>query len=174
MRHLGARLAAGDQAAFAELYDVFADRSHHYLAVRLDSRPDAEDVLQETFLRLVRNRRRLRGVANLSAYVFTVARNEACRWVQRKQRARLLTEESSAEDLFGQTYVTDIAQRELAEQVARALADLPAEQREVVELKTQGRLTFREIADVTGAPQGTVASRYRAALDNLRHRLVVG
>ena len=82
--------------------------------------------------------------------------------------------ESSAEDLFSQTHVTDIAQRELAEQVARALADLPAEQREVVELKTQGRLTFREIADVTGAPHGTLASRYRAALDNLRHRLVVG
>jgi DNA-directed RNA polymerase specialized sigma24 family protein len=42
-----------------------------------------------------------------------------------------------------------------------------------VELKTQGQLTFREIAEVTGAPQGTVATRYRAALGCLRRRLVV-
>ncbi len=56
MENLGARLAEGDQAAFAELYRACADRLHHYLTVRLGSRQDAEDVLQETFVRLARNR----------------------------------------------------------------------------------------------------------------------
>ena len=49
MGTLQARLARGDQAAFAELYDAYADRVGHYLLVRLGSRADADDVLQETF-----------------------------------------------------------------------------------------------------------------------------
>ena len=52
MATLQARLAQGDQAAFAELYDAYAARIGHYLLVRLGSRDDADDVLQETFLRL--------------------------------------------------------------------------------------------------------------------------
>lgn len=63
MEYLGAKLAAGDQAAFTELYGAFADRLHHYLAVRLGSRPDADDVLQETFVRLARNRHKHQAVA---------------------------------------------------------------------------------------------------------------
>lgn len=168
MEHLGARLAAGDQAAFAELYGAFADRLHHYLAVRLGSRQDAEDVLQEAFIRLVRNRQKLRDVANLAAYVFTVARNEARRRAERKQREPASMGALPVEDLFDEARSVDLARRELAEQVARALESLTADQREVLELKTHGGLTLREIAEVTGAPQGTVASRYRAALDSVR------
>ena len=49
-----------------------------------------------------------------------------------------------------------------------ALGRLEADDRELVELKVFGGLTFREIADVTGLPQGTVATRYRRALESLR------
>ena len=55
----------GDPSAFAELYDACADRVHHYLVVRLGSRADADDVLQETFVRLARTRKRLATVENL-------------------------------------------------------------------------------------------------------------
>lgn len=171
MEHLGAKLAAGDQAAFAELYGALADRLHHYLAVRLGSRPDADDVLQETFVRLARNRDKLRDVDNLAAYVFTIARNEARRLAERKQREVARGGSLPVEDLFDEAYSEDLARRELAEQAARALDGLPAEQREVVELKTYGGLTLREIAVMTGSPQGTVATRYRAALESLRRVL---
>ncbi|MBI3838109.1 MAG: hypothetical protein HY288_09265 [Planctomycetia bacterium] len=62
MGDLAERLARGDQAAFAELYDACADRVHHYLVIRLGSRNDADDVLQETFVRLARTRQKLAGV----------------------------------------------------------------------------------------------------------------
>ena len=78
------RLARGDPAAFAELYDACADRVHHYLVVRLGSRADADDVLQETFVCLARTRKRLATVENLEAYVFATARNEAIRLVERQ------------------------------------------------------------------------------------------
>ena len=80
MEPLQARLARGDPNAFASLYDACADRVGHYLLVRLGSRADAEDALQETFCRLVRLREKLANVENLEAYVITVARNEAARF----------------------------------------------------------------------------------------------
>ena len=60
---------------------------------------------------------------------------------------------------------------DLAQTVATALARLPAEQREIVELKTYGGLTLREIAEVTALPPGTVATRYRTAITRLRESL---
>ncbi len=88
MHDLAARLARGEEAAFAELYDACADRLHHYLAVRLGSRDAAGDVVQATFLRVVKSRKRFRGVENPVAYVFQIARNEAVRWVKRREGNR--------------------------------------------------------------------------------------
>jgi RNA polymerase sigma-70 factor (ECF subfamily) len=168
MDRLAKRLARGDQAAFAELYDACADRLHHYLAVRLGSRDDADDVLQETFVRLARTRKRLSGVENLVAYVFTIGRNEAARLAARESRRRESRVSPGSQALFRETAGDDAQARETAELVAAALDRLEVEQREVVELKIYAGLTFREIAEVTGLPQGTVATRYRTAIGRLR------
>jgi RNA polymerase sigma-70 factor (ECF subfamily) len=162
MHDLAARLARGEEAAFAELYDASADRLYHYLAVRLGSREAASDILQNVFLRAVKSRRRFRRVENPVAYLFQIARNEAARAMRWKVALPL-----PADELFA---ATDDVQRhrEDAEIVAAALGRLTADDRELVELKIFAGLTFREIADATGLPQGTVATRYRRALESLR------
>jgi RNA polymerase sigma-70 factor (ECF subfamily) len=168
MDGLGKRLARGEQAAFAELYDACADRLHHYLVVRLRSREDADDVLQETFVRLARTRKRLAGVENLVAYVFTIARNEAARLIKRRKRQQAGRAGPVDGRSFHQPVGDDAPACEAADLVAAALDRLTPEQREIVVLKTYSGLTFREIAEVTGLPQGTVATRYRTALGRLR------
>jgi RNA polymerase sigma-70 factor (ECF subfamily) len=171
MAALQARLARGDQAAFAELYDACADRLGHYLLVRLGSREDANDALQETFLRLARTRRRLAKVANLDAYLFAVARNEAARLAASKARRQRERESLGSEDLFCYS-PSDADARETAETVAAALGRLTPELREMVELKAYAGLTFQQIGQVTGLPQGTVATRYRSALTKMQTWLV--
>ena len=172
MGDLGDRLARGDRAAFAELYDACADRVHHYLVVRLGSHEDADDVLQETFVRLAAASDKLARVENLIAYVFIVARNESARLFERTTRERSRREWSAtAENLYCEALSDDQAAREAAESLAAALAKLPIEQREIVELKTVSGLTLREIAQVTGLPPGTVATRYRTAIARLREWL---
>jgi len=167
MDKLGERLARGDAAAFAELYDACADRVHHYLTMRLRSRDDADDVLQETFVRLVRSLHKLQRVENLTAYLFTMARNEAMRHCERKSKESTRQIELTADDLFA-TPSSDIQTREAAEMIVVALRDLSEEQREVVELKVYGELTFREIGEVMGIPLATAATRYRTALERLK------
>ena len=166
------RLAHGDPAAFAELYDACADRVHHYLVALVGSRADADDVLQETFVRLARMRKSLVAVDNRVAYVFAIARNEAIRLVQRQIRENQVRVLASASALFCEAPVEDIPSLETAEWIAAALARLSDELREIVELKIYADLTFREISAVTGLPQGTVATRYRSALEKMRNQMV--
>jgi RNA polymerase sigma-70 factor, ECF subfamily len=164
MQDLAARLSRGDEAAFAELYDACAVRLHRYLAARLSSHELASDVIQAAFLRMVKSRKRLRRVDNPVAYLFQVARNEAIR-VRQRQHLRELP--LTAAEVFSVDSSTEV-QRDDADVVAAALQRLALEDREIVELKIFGGLTFREIADVTELPPATVATRYRRALESLR------
>jgi RNA polymerase sigma-70 factor (ECF subfamily) len=168
MQQLAVRLARGEEAAFAELYDASADRLHHYLSARLGSREAASDVLQTAFLRAVKSRKRFRRVENPVAYLFQSARNEAVRWAKRRRGndRPLAADEifAASGDAFGE--------QDDAEVVAAALGRLTAEDRELVELKVFAGLTFREIAGVTGLPQGTVATRFRRTIESMRPWLV--
>jgi RNA polymerase sigma-70 factor, ECF subfamily len=168
MDTLGERLAQGDHAAYAELYDACADRIHHYLMVFLGSKEDAEDALQETFIRLTRNCKRFAKVENLTAYVFTVARNEALRLAGRRRDAKSLAAKAENNRLFENVDNDDSRADDYAEAAAIALSNLEPDLREVVELKIFAGLTFREIADVIGCPQGTAATRYRTAVEKMR------
>ncbi len=167
MGELADRLARGEPAAFAELYDACADRLHYFLVMHLGSPADAEDVVQETFARLARSRKKLRRVDNLTAYAFAVARHEAARLKTRQARQRRNLDVHSRPV----EYDDEQAAIEAADAVRAALKRLPIEQREIVELKTFGGLTIREIAETTAIPQGTVATRYRSALVRLREWL---
>jgi RNA polymerase sigma-70 factor (ECF subfamily) len=133
--------------------------------MHLHSTADADDLLQETFVRLASAGRKLAKVENLNAYVFVVARNEVARLRKRRsrepRRRAADAEFAKASDSAGET----------KEMLAKALEQLPPDQREIVELKAFAGLTLREIASVTEAPPGTVATRYRAALARLRELL---
>ena len=165
------RLARGDPAAFAELYDDCADRLHHYLVVRLGSRADADDVLQETFVRLARTREKRVPVENLVANVFAMARNEASRLAERQAREGRPRAVPWPEELVLEAAGDALQAIETAEWVAASMARLSPDLREVVELKIYADLTFREISELTGLPQGTVATRYRSALEKLRSKM---
>ncbi|MFZ1934776.1 MAG: sigma-70 family RNA polymerase sigma factor [Thermoguttaceae bacterium] len=167
MATLQARLARGEPAAFAELHDACADRVGHYLLVRLGSWADAEDALQETFVRLARAKEKFASVENLEAYVIAIARNEAARSAVRRAKHQQREQPLLAEELFGYD-PADADARENAEMVAAALGRLQPDLQEVVELKVFAGLTFQQISQVTGPPQGTAATRYRSALAKMR------
>jgi RNA polymerase sigma-70 factor (ECF subfamily) len=150
-----------------QLYDRFGEAMYRYLAVKLGSPDDAEDVLQEVFYRLARHSFRLRFVRNLRAFVFRVARNEANRCLHRKIRNEQTAESTSAfAESFRRTYASPDEGSERV--IAEALAQVPENQREVLILKILEGLTFREIAAANGESTNTVASRYRYGIEKLR------
>jgi RNA polymerase sigma-70 factor (ECF subfamily) len=162
MDQTGDRLQAGQEAALAALYDRFARPLYRVAWSLLRSRPDAEDAVQEVFLGLVRSRPSLDGVENVRAYLFSALRHAVARLAARRKTDALPPEGPPVPSAEGDV------DPELFRLLELGLAALPAEQREVLSLKIDGRLTFAEIAEVLGGRLKTVASRYRYALEKLR------
>lgn len=163
MRTLADRLARGDDSAFAELYDACADRLYRYAAARLGSPEAAADVVQTAFMRAVKSRKKFRNVENPLAYLFQIARNETIRTAKANRRQ---LEQTAAE--YAASGEMDDEAADDAEVLTAALQRLADEDREIVELKSYSGLTFAEIATLLNRPPGTVATRYRRALESLR------
>jgi len=167
MNDLQRRLAQGDEAAFTECYDAYADRLHRYLLVSLRSADDASDVLQNVFVRLVQYRKRIVDIENLTTYLFRMAHNEADR---HRQRTRLKTDPLLSNHVCSQESLA--LNVETVDAATTALQRLAEPAREVVELKIFASCTFQEIAEILEIPAGTAATRYRQALLELRRWFV--
>jgi RNA polymerase sigma-70 factor (ECF subfamily) len=163
-------LAEGHAAALEPIYEALADDIHGLALWRTGSTADAADVLQEVFVRLAGAGPRLRRVRDPRAYVLRMAHRAAVD-VHRRRKRRA---ESPIEEV---PYVGASAantERNLdASRVARLLDKLPAEQREVIYLRTFAGCSFAEAARATGVPTFTAASRYRLGLERLRRLLGV-
>jgi RNA polymerase sigma-70 factor (ECF subfamily) len=162
---LGA-LAAGKSEAFAELYDMLAVRLHKTAGTIAGSREDAEDALQDLFVRLARQRERFLQVIDLEAYVFASLRHGLLAQVRRRSMER-----RHLRRIARQRPVEAAASSLPDDELAVALQELPIEQREVIALKVDASLTFAQIADVLRISANTAASRYRYAMEKLRARL---
>jgi RNA polymerase sigma-70 factor (ECF subfamily) len=159
-------IAAGDGAALAGVYDGYAPRLHAVARRLLPVAADAEECVQEVFVSLVENSRRMREVADLGAWLFASLRHAVIARSKKNQRTLALHAFAAPAEASSQT---DPAQ---ARALTLALEKLPAEQREVVALKVDGGLTFAEIGALLGMSLNTAASRYRYALAKLREELL--
>lgn len=166
LAHLLQRLAGGDVEALAPIYDAVAPWLLSYLHTLTHSREDAEECLQEVFVRLVHSRKRLKTVQKARPYLLAIARNEAFRRIRRRSK-QADTAHGNEMLLLVKAHGDSSASTDLAESVSRALSLLPTAQREVVVLRAYQALSFEEIADLTRVPVQTAASRYRYALQKI-------
>lgn len=161
------RLSKGDEGAFAAVYQEYGARLLRTATAILGRREDAEDTVQEVFMALVRSRRRLSEIDDLTAYLFTALRHAAGRYAGRRQedakRVDRLEVASKSEN-----HVEAIARDEFHENLQQTLRQLPPEQREVVSFRLAGELTFAEIGRAMQVSTQTAASRYRYGLEKLR------
>jgi len=159
-------LVAGQECAFAAIYDRHGAAMLRVAAAIAGSREEAEDAVQDVFVGLVRAGERLRAVQNLRAYLFASVRRAALRRRRRRRPAAL-----ASHDVPEARASREAGDAETAARLERALALLPQEQREVVALHVDGGLTFGECAEILAISPNTAASRYRYALGKLRDAL---
>jgi RNA polymerase sigma-70 factor (ECF subfamily) len=165
---LMAGVRARDAAAFEALYDEF-HRLVYGIAMRmLSDAASAEDVTQAVFLKVWTSPNLFHG-GNFSAWIVRVARNRALDVL----RSRASHQESELPEALPETEaLEEVAFARLNASLVRdALAALPAEQREPIELGFFGGITHEEIARRTGTPLGTIKTRIRIGLRKLRSAL---
>ncbi|MBR5699824.1 MAG: sigma-70 family RNA polymerase sigma factor [Bacteroidales bacterium] len=143
------------------------DRLFALAYVRIGNRPDAEDILQDVFLKLFRSGENLRNISHLEHYLIRAVCNK-CRDYQRKRQYNLIPIENAAQISIPDD---DIPMHEEYLRISKLLESLPEEQQEVVRLKCTDGLKFREIAKILEIPEATAKSRYRYAIGHIQNRL---
>ena len=176
---LVSRMATGDEQALGELYDQWHPLVNAVVMRILRQRDDVDDVVEEVFWQAWRQAGRYDpSRAAVQTWLMTIARSRALDRVRTLKRRR----EEPLEMDDGSMVVQQIAEgdpgtdAEASEQrtvVLAALAELPAEQRECLELGYYGGLSQSEIAERTGQPLGTVKTRMRLAMQKLKSRLLI-
>jgi RNA polymerase sigma-70 factor, ECF subfamily len=171
---LARRLAAGDDHALAEIFDRLAPAVYGAAVRVLGEGAAAQDVVQDVFVELWRDPARYDpATASLRTFLTLRARHRAVdlvrselRRVARQERQHRLAEPAAHPSPFEL-----VAGAEAARVVRDAVALLPAGQRQVVELAYYRGLTYREVAQAAGIPEGTAKSRLRLALAKLESML---
>jgi len=143
---------------------------------------DAEDIVQEASLRAFRGIQNFGGIS-ARAWSLTITRNTAYSWLLKNRPAAVVfaedlgreekerLEQPEARGAAALTPETALLSRADAEEVRTEIAALPAPFKEVIVLRELNDLSYREIAEITGSPLGTVMSRLARAREMLMHRL---
>jgi RNA polymerase sigma-70 factor, ECF subfamily len=162
-------MTRGDPGAFAQLYQKYRARLHQYALSLIRSQMEAEDVVHDVFVGLARQASGGRVPRELSAYLYVSVRNRCVDRMRRKPELPL-------DDVNLDLIVAPPGDEErtgLRLLLNRALLALPAEQAEVVVLRTWHDLDYAAIAEIQGTSVNTALSRYQYGLSKLRKELDV-
>ena len=159
------------------LIEQYQHRLLRYLVYLTGNRELAEDLFQETWIRVLERGHQYDGIHEFSTWLYTVARNLTIDYLRKKRPASLdglMDDEEHAPldpaDTRPMAWEV-VQQHEQAERISKALIGIPAAYREAIMLRFQEELDLEEIAAVTGAKLGTVKSRLYRGLNLLMSRL---
>ena len=165
---LMSQFQAGTVEAFDILVSRYKDPLTNYIYRFLGDMKECEDLLQETFLRVYRNRHSYRRIARFSTWLYTIAGNLARSEYRKRKRRRISSlqsvnknDEEYEMEVPDETFSPDKDTESSIQDfyIQDALTKIPEEFREVVVLRDVQQLSYEEIAEITGLPMGTVKSR---------------
>ncbi len=156
------RIATGDMEALRLLYDAVGNKVYSFALSLVRNSQDAEDVLQETFLRVHAHAKEYRPHGKPLAWIFTIARHLAMDKRRQQSRIQSLSDEAEKVDLSA---VTQADHRLLLDSLLNHLSE---EDRQILILHAVVGMKHREIASVMALPLNTVLSRYHRGLNRLK------
>ena len=166
------RAVARDQAAFAELYDLYLDRIYRYVYYRTGDRQDAEDLSEQVFLQAWAAIERFRWQGKpFIAWLYTVAHNVVVDWRRRAQTSESLNDPDKPIELESAGAAQAMTQCIDADLLAKAVKALTPEQQQVIILKFLDGFDTATIARVMDKREGTIRALQLRALQSLRREL---
>lgn len=164
---------AGDEPAFEKLVGLYEEKLFAFIARFTGDRHLAEDVFQQTFIKVAKNAAAFDGRASFSTWLYRIARNTAVDELRRRRHdPRHVDPETGGlewmPDASARAPLDRMAREELSERVRAALAALPDPQREAFLLREEAELDFGRIGVIMNCGRETAKSRFRLAVAKLR------
>jgi RNA polymerase sigma-70 factor (ECF subfamily) len=174
-----ARFVSGDYSAFDVIVGRYEERLLNFTYRFLNDQETAQDVVQETFLRVYRKRKEYKAIAHFSTWLFTIAGNLAKSELRRRKRWRFLSLDSGGDDderpvdLPDERHLPDdvVADRMTEARIQEAINALPPKYRQAVLLRDVEGMSYQEIAQIANCPVGTIKSRVNRARLKLQKKL---
>ena len=183
-KKLLAQARKGSEKAYRELYLLYRDRLSRVILSMVGSREDAEDILQQTFIRAFDSLNKFHGKSSFYTWIYRIAVNTSTDFL--RSRAGKYLDKSLDNSVDGRSLLDTLAapdsdnpesethNNELSSFISEAIAELGDEHREVLVLREISGFSYNEIAETTGVEPGTVMSRLhyarRKLAENLRRR----
>ena len=165
IEHLIAEIAKGNKDALGDFYTLTKTHLFAYPMSKTANKPDAEDIMQDTFIQIYKYAGRYEPQGKPMAWIVTIVLNLVRRQGVLKSRHMSLDESVELESETVESPATDVLRNEWLKWVMKALND---EEREVIVLHIVSGLRHREIAELKGEPLSTVLSRYNRAIKKLQ------
>jgi len=182
---MDARLVAlakdGDRVAFAELVDLYSGKLYNLAFRMLGNRQEAEDVVQDTFMRVYKNLDRYDSQHKFSTWIYRIATNQCIDRLRRRKAVYSLDAGVTDGDgmdgysMLPSTRPTPEQQLLLSERqrtIATAMESLPPKYKSAMTLKYVQDLSLQEISDILHIPVSTVKTRIHRGRDYLRKKLI--
>lgn len=168
------RYQEGFLPAFEVLFSRYRDKLLRFIQTRVRDRQSAEDVFQETFIRIFRDLRHIQLKARFSTLLYTIARNLSLNRIRDEKRlGRIIQEEKREERADPNAGPPAAAERSEAFEIVKEAVDrLDPDHREVFVLRYELGLGYGSIAAILGIPSGTVKSRVFYAIQSVRKRVM--
>jgi len=164
------RCSRGDSRAFRELVGIFERRLLYYLRRLSNDEQEAWDILQQVWLKVIRNIRSIKNPRKFKSWLYTVAHRTAADRIEALVKGKNRREESYPDEIANAN--SDWEHFEKADLVHYGLCKLSVDQREILTFFFLEKFSVAEIADILKMPDGTVKSRLHRARNALRSVLI--
>jgi len=167
------KIAAGDQAAFRQLFNAYCTRLVQFSLSIVKSKEAAREIVDEVFIKIWRNRTTATGIQNLKVYLYTATKNTSLNYLAANAR-RNLTEGFdffSAEIADTESPEQKMISTEMLQSVREAIEQLPPRCRMVFKLVREDGLSYREVAQVLNISSKTVDAQMVIAVRHISEKL---
>ncbi len=171
MNELIEKVIAGDHTAFEILYKTYSQRLIHFSRRYVLDKQTAENIIQDVFLRIWKNKENLDPTKNVQSYLFTAVKNESLKQLRHLSVEKQQQENVSRLSMVELTPDETIDKNELREELNKAINDLPEKCHEIFTMSRFDQLKYSEIADILGISIKTVEAQMGRALKKLREQL---
>lgn len=170
-QHLASRLKNGEKQAFQELFNLYASKIYAFALSYLKNKPDAEELLQDVFLKIWEKRELLDPEKNIRAYLFKIAVNTMYDFIRKKNLERAYADFSSAHfQPDAESLWHEVIWKEMLSALDHLVSQMPEQRRRIFLLSREEGLTSQEIADQLNLSKRTVENQlYRAILFLKKH-----